>query len=101
MSHSSPPDPVLDELRAETSRRFPASARLQIGPEQGTFMTLLSQFIAPRRVIEVGTFTGYSAICLARGLDRTRPGVLAEGGPGRPDRAPARPGRRHAPFAAR
>jgi caffeoyl-CoA O-methyltransferase len=42
MSHSSPPDPVLDELRAETSRRFPASARLQIGPEQGTFMTLLA-----------------------------------------------------------
>ena len=67
-SHSSPPDPVLDELRAETSRRFPDWAHLQIGPEQGTFMTLLSQLIAPRRVVEVGTFTGYSAICLARGL---------------------------------
>jgi caffeoyl-CoA O-methyltransferase len=68
MSHSSPPDPVLDELRAETSRRFPEWAHLQIGPEQGTFMTLLSRLAAPRRVVEVGTFTGYSAICLARGL---------------------------------
>ena len=68
MSHSTPPDPVLDELRAETSRRFPEWAHLQIGPEQGTFMTLLSRLAAPRRVVEVGTFTGYSAICLARGL---------------------------------
>ncbi|MGH7736014.1 MAG: O-methyltransferase [Gemmatimonadales bacterium] len=68
ISHSSPPDKVLNELRAETSRRFPEWAHLQIGPEQGTFMTLLSQLIAPRRAVEVGTFTGYSAICLARGL---------------------------------
>ena len=68
MSHSSPPDPVLNELRSETSRRFPEWAHLQIGPEQGTFMTLLSQLIAPRRAVEVGTFTGYSSICLARGL---------------------------------
>ena len=68
MSHSSPPDPVLSELRAETSRRFPERAHLQIGPEQGTFMTLLSRLVAPRRAVEVGTFTGYSAICLARGL---------------------------------
>ena len=67
-SHSSPPDPLLAQLRAETARRFPASAGLQIGPEQGTFMTLLSQLAAPRRAVEVGTFTGYSAICLARGL---------------------------------
>ena len=68
VSHSSPPDPLLAELRAETARRFPASAGLQIGPEQGAFMTLLSQLAAPRRAVEVGTFTGYSAICLARGL---------------------------------
>ena len=68
ISHSSPPDAVLDELRAETARRFPDWRHLQIGPEQGTFMTLLSQLIAPRRAVEVGTFTGYSSICLARGL---------------------------------
>ncbi len=68
LSHSSPPDAVLTELRQETSRRFPDWTVLQIGPEQGTFMTLLSQLIAPRRAVEVGTFTGYSSICLARGL---------------------------------
>ena len=68
ISHSSPPDAVLDELRKETARRFPEWTVLQIGAEQGTFMTLLSQLIAPRRAVEVGTFTGYSSICLARGL---------------------------------
>jgi caffeoyl-CoA O-methyltransferase len=68
ISHSSPPDAVLNQLRQETSRRFPDWTVLQIGPEQGTFMTLLSQLIAPRRAVEVGTFTGYSSICLARGL---------------------------------
>jgi len=68
ISHSSPPDRVLDELRKETARRFPDWTVLQIGAEQGTFMTLLSQLIAPRRAVEVGTFTGYSSICLARGL---------------------------------
>ena len=68
ISHSSPPDAVLVELRKETARRFPEWTVLQIGAEQGTFMTLLSQLIAPRRAVEVGTFTGYSSICLARGL---------------------------------
>lgn len=68
LTHSSPPDPLLSELRAETARRFPDRATLQIGAEQGTFMTLLSRLAAPRRAVEVGTFTGYSAICLARGL---------------------------------
>lgn len=68
ISHSSPPDAVLDELREETARRFADWTVLQIGAEQGTFMTLLSQLIAPRRAVEVGTFTGYSSICLARGL---------------------------------
>jgi len=68
LTHSSPPDRLLSDLRAETARRFPDRVTLQIGAEQGTFMTLLSRLAAPRRAIEVGTFTGYSAICLARGL---------------------------------
>jgi caffeoyl-CoA O-methyltransferase len=68
LTHSSPPDPLLSELRAETARRFPDSVIMQIGAEQGTFMTLLSRLVAPRRAVEVGTFTGYSSICLARGL---------------------------------
>ena len=68
LTHSTPPDPLLSELRAETARRFPGHVILQIGPEQGMFMTLVSRLAAPRRAVEVGTFTGYSSICLARGL---------------------------------
>jgi caffeoyl-CoA O-methyltransferase len=68
LAHSAPADPVLRELAAETARRFPAVAGLQIGPEQGTFMTLLARIAGARDAVEVGTFTGYSSICLARGL---------------------------------
>lgn len=41
---------------------------MQISPEQGAFMTLLVRALGARRLVEVGTFTGYSALCLARGL---------------------------------
>jgi caffeoyl-CoA O-methyltransferase len=68
LAHSAPPDDVLRELADETARRFPDAAGMQIGPEQGTFMTLLAQLAGARRAIEVGTFTGYSSICVARGL---------------------------------
>ena len=68
LAHSAPADPVLRELADETARRFPASAGLQIGPEQGAFMTLLTRIAGARDAVEVGTFTGYSSICLARGL---------------------------------
>jgi caffeoyl-CoA O-methyltransferase len=68
VAHSTPPDGVLLELAAETLRRYPDAAGMQIGPEQGTFMTLLAALAGARTAIEVGTFTGYSSICLARGL---------------------------------
>jgi caffeoyl-CoA O-methyltransferase len=68
VAHSSPPDGLLRGLIEETARRFPDHVVLQIGPEQGTFMTLLSSLAGARQAIEVGTFTGYSSICLARGL---------------------------------
>src|SRR6202011_626619 len=41
---------------------------MQIAPEQGAFMTMLTRLIRVRRAIEIGTFTGYSALCIARGL---------------------------------
>jgi caffeoyl-CoA O-methyltransferase len=41
---------------------------MQIGPEQGTFMTTLTRAIGARLAVEVGTFTGYSSLCIARGL---------------------------------
>ncbi|KAB2347737.1 O-methyltransferase [Actinomadura rudentiformis] len=68
VAHSTGPDGVLEELAAETLERFPGSATMQIAPEQGSFMTLLPRMIGARSAVEVGTFTGYSSLCLARGL---------------------------------
>src|SRR5215472_19329956 len=68
IAHSATPDDVLAQLADETAARFPAAAGMQIGPEQGTFMTLLTQLTGATRALEIGTFTGYSAICIARGL---------------------------------
>jgi predicted O-methyltransferase YrrM len=68
VAHATPPDAVLRDLIAETAERFPGNVIYQIGPEQGTFMTMLTGLVGPRQAIEVGTFTGYSSICLARGL---------------------------------
>ncbi|MDX1454208.1 MAG: class I SAM-dependent methyltransferase [Gammaproteobacteria bacterium] len=59
-------DEVLVALRQETMA-MPQS-NMQIAPEQGQFMQLLLQLIGARRAIEVGTFTGYSSICIARAL---------------------------------
>jgi caffeoyl-CoA O-methyltransferase len=67
VAHGTPPDPLLRELAEETARLGPL-AMMQIAPEQGAFMTLLARAIGAKRVIEVGTFTGYSALCIARGL---------------------------------
>jgi caffeoyl-CoA O-methyltransferase len=63
-------DVVTDLLRetAEIAERGEASPTYQIAPEQGTFMQLLTRAVGARRAIEIGTFTGYSALCIARGL---------------------------------
>lgn len=55
--------PLLQRLRAETAAM--PMARWQIAPEQGQFMALLVRLIGARRILEVGTFTGYSALCMA------------------------------------
>ncbi len=68
LAHGHNGDPVLRELVRETQEKLGRRAGMQIAPEQGTFMTLLARAIGARRAIEVGTFTGYSAICIARGL---------------------------------
>jgi caffeoyl-CoA O-methyltransferase len=67
-AHSTPPDAILRELAAETAARYPNQISLQVAPEMGTFLTLLTRASRARRGIEVGTFTGYSSICIARGL---------------------------------
>jgi caffeoyl-CoA O-methyltransferase len=68
VTHSAPPDAILRDLAEETATRFGPAAGMQIGPEQGIFMTLLAKLTGVRNAVEVGTFTGYSAICIARGL---------------------------------
>jgi caffeoyl-CoA O-methyltransferase len=67
-SHSSPPDRVLLELSRETAVRYPRQAHMQVDPAQGSLLTVLTRAAKARLAIEVGTFTGYSSICIARGL---------------------------------
>ena len=67
MEHSSPIDPVLRELAEETRKLGPISM-MQVAPEQGHLLTLLARLLGARRAVEVGTFTGYSAISMARAL---------------------------------
>ena len=67
VSHGTRPDAVQQALIEETAT-LGAVAGMQIAPEQGAFLTVLTRLIGARRAIEIGTFTGYSALCIARGL---------------------------------
>jgi len=67
LNHGGGPDEVQRDLIAAT-QALGTVARMQIAPEQGVFMEWLARVMGARRAIEVGTFTGYSALCLARGL---------------------------------
>ena len=66
VAHGTPPNDVQRELIEETAAL--PMATMQISPEQGAFMTLLTRLIGVRQAVEVGTFTGYSALSIARGL---------------------------------
>ena len=69
IAHNRPaPDQLLRDLAAQTAAEFTELAEMQIAPEQGAFLTLLTKVVAPRFAVEVGTFTGYSSLCIARGL---------------------------------
>ena len=67
VAHGTPPDAVQESLIGAT-QALGGISRMQIAPEQGAFMTLLTRLVDARFAVEVGTFTGYSSICLARGL---------------------------------
>jgi caffeoyl-CoA O-methyltransferase len=67
LAHRSPDDEVVRELREETAR-LGGSAVMQVAPEQATFLRLLVSAIGARHAVEVGTFTGLSALAIARGL---------------------------------
>lgn len=68
IGHGTPPDEILRDLAAETKEKIGGMAIMQIAPEQGAFMQLLAELIGARNAVEIGTFTGYSALCIARGL---------------------------------
>ncbi|HEU4842441.1 MAG TPA: class I SAM-dependent methyltransferase [Ilumatobacteraceae bacterium] len=64
---TAPPDDVLTRLQARTAE-LGRAAGMQIGADQGALLTLLTRLVGARQAVEVGTFTGYSSICIARGL---------------------------------
>lgn len=67
-AHHTPEDEILGDLRRETLRRFGDRAVMQISPDQGILLRILVSALGADRVLEIGTFTGYSSICMARGL---------------------------------
>ena len=69
VEHGTPPDEVQRELIEATRSQFGRWAMMQVAPEQGALLTLLARLVGTRKAVEVGTFTGYSALCIARGLD--------------------------------
>ena len=67
--HSTAEDPVLEDLYRQTYIRF-VNPNMASGHLQGKFLELISKMINPEFVLEIGTFTGYSSIALARGLKK-------------------------------
>jgi len=69
LAHCDPPDDVLRWITEQTQTRVPEEARTSsVPPEQGAFMTLITRLLNVHYAIEVGTFVGYSSVCIARGL---------------------------------
>jgi predicted O-methyltransferase YrrM len=66
IQHTLRESPLSARLRAETAKM--ENAEMQIAPEQGQFMQLLVELVNARRALEIGTFTGYSALCVASAL---------------------------------
>ena len=65
--YSSKQGPLLDEIEAYTTKHHP-HAHMLSGYLQGRFLAMMSQLLRPRRILEIGTFMGFSALCLAEGL---------------------------------
>jgi caffeoyl-CoA O-methyltransferase len=68
VAHGTPPDEIQSDLIEETQSVLPRQSGMQIGPDQGAFMTMLVQLLNTKVAVEIGTFTGYSALAIARGL---------------------------------
>lgn len=65
--HTSPEDALLAELESESNMRV-VQPQMVSGHVQGKFLEMLTGMIAPRRVLEIGTFTGYATLCFAAGM---------------------------------
>jgi caffeoyl-CoA O-methyltransferase len=62
-----PPDEAVERLHIAT-KALGGVAGMQVGDDQGQLLTMMARLVGARRAVEVGTFTGYSALCIARGL---------------------------------
>ena len=67
LNYSQEQDQVLQWLQKQTNLRT-NHARMLCGPVEGKLIEMLSRMLSPQNILEIGAFTGYSAICLARGL---------------------------------
>jgi caffeoyl-CoA O-methyltransferase len=67
LNHISPEDHFLEELDRETHLKVLRS-RMLSGHLQGQILSMISSMVKPKSILEIGTFTGYSALCLAKGL---------------------------------
>lgn len=67
LAHSQPESDVLKKLNRETHLKV-LQPRMLSGHLQGNFLSMISKMIRPLQILEIGTYTGYSAICLAQGL---------------------------------
>jgi len=68
VEHSEQADEALRDLAEETHRELAGQAGMQISHDEGELLTMLVRLTGAREAVEVGTFTGYSSICIARGL---------------------------------
>lgn len=66
--YSTPEDELLQRIHVQTSTH--AHAHMLSGHLQGNLLSAISKMLQPKRILEIGTFTGYSALCLAKGLAR-------------------------------
>jgi len=67
LENSTPEDPLLEDLYRQTHIRF-VNPNMVSGHLQGKLLEFISRMIKPENILEIGTFTGYSAICLSKGL---------------------------------
>ena len=69
INHSSKEPEILKELNRQTHIRT-LNPRMICGKHQGRFLSIVSKIIRPKKILEIGTFTGYSTLCLAEGLEK-------------------------------